>query len=151
MPPTRSIQNIAVIAAAAFTFNIAWEYLQCTPFLIHKNLAPTHFDMLVAGSGDVLITLITYFIISWLSSDGDWFVKPWNRRHWFALISLAVLFSCSIELQGLHTNRWSYTEITPLVFGRISMIPVAQLLFLLPLTFYSSKKIIALIDAKSGS
>lgn len=136
------VRSIVIVSTMALVFHLVWEYLQCGPFFIHQTLKPTHLDMFKATFGDVIITLITFFIISWLSKSANWIINPWNRWHWFAMISMALLFSFSIELFAIRENRWAYTEITPLVFGQISILPVAQLLFLFPLTFYLSKKFI---------
>jgi len=135
-------KNLIIISTTALLFHLAWEYLQCGPFFIHINLVPTHFDMLITSLGDVVITMIAYFTISWLSKSFHWITKAWDRWHWYVMISMALIISFSIELFAIRTNRWAYTEITPLAFGQISLLPVAQLLILFPVTFYFSKKII---------
>lgn len=131
--------NIVIISAFAFVFHIVWEYLQCGPFFIHMNLQPTHFDMIVASLGDVVITLTAFFVIAWLSRNLYWINEVWGRWQWFAMLSLALIFSFSIELFSLRADRWAYAEITPLMFGQVSILPVLQLLIIFPFTFYSSK------------
>ncbi|MCB0362570.1 MAG: hypothetical protein KDD35_07605 [Bdellovibrionales bacterium] len=92
--------------------------------------------------GDMAITLVTFFVIGWLNKSLGWIKEPWKRWHWYAMISLAVIFSFSIELFSLRASRWAYTEITPLMFGQISILPVLQLVILFPLIFYLSKRLV---------
>ena len=138
----KHVTNLIIISTIALLLHLAWEYLQCGPFFIHNNLKPTHFDMLKASLGDVVITLITYLIVSWLSKNIYWVTKPWDRWHWYVMLSMALIFSFAIELFAIRTNRWAYTEITPLAFGQISLLPVLQLLILFPVIFYLSNKMI---------
>lgn len=134
--------NIGAIIIIALIFHLIWEYFQCGPFFVHKNLQPTHFDMIKASLGDVAITLVTFFTIGWLSQNIYWINEIWGRWQWYSMISLAFIFSFSIELFSLRADRWAYTDITPLMFGQISILPVLQLLIIFPLTFYISKKVI---------
>ena len=141
-----NIKIITLIIIVALFFNLIWEYLQCGPFFIHKDIQPTHYDMFKASLGDVLITLFAFFIIAWLSKSLYWVAESWNRWHWFAMISLALIISFFIELFALRADWWAYTEISPLIFGQVSALPVLQLLLLFPLVFYLAKKIFIKIN-----
>ena len=59
------------------------------------------------------------------------------------LLGVALALSASVESWALATSRWAYTNINPRVPGTpISVLPVAQLLLLFPLTFWLSRKVI---------
>jgi len=84
-----------------------------------------------------------------------WLLGPWHWRQWVVLLGAALALSVFVESWALATSRWAYTAINPLVPGTpISVLPVAQLLLLFPLTFWLSRKLIRLASnpsAKAGT
>lgn len=91
--------------------------------------------MLIAALGDLVITLLAYGMVA--SIHGwRWPLKPWSVGIWIALLGLALAISVSVEVYALHTGRWAYTDATPRLPGTpVSVLPVAQLLILFPLSF----------------
>lgn len=124
----------------AFPLHLIWEYAQCMPFFIHGAAPPTYSVMLRAVTGDVILTWIAYSAVALSHQNPYWFGARWRRTHWFLLIIVALWLSISIEWYALKINRWAYTDITPLLFGRISLLPVLQLVLLFPITFLLLRK-----------
>jgi hypothetical protein len=130
-----SCRVFGVLTIIVFLLNLFWEYGQCGLFFIHLNLPPTHAAMLQVTLGDVLLAYIAWFVVSVCANDWYWFARPvWSRRCMPILLGIAVIVSVLIEWHALKSNRWSYTDIAPLVFGRISLLPVLQLVILFPLS-----------------
>ncbi len=130
------------VSFIAFVLHFIWEYLQCAPLFIHGDFGanigvspPTHLAMIQAILGDVGLTWIAYFTVSLFVSDKNWLAKPWPWKAWLAILVSGLVLSFSIEFMALSLGWWSYTAIAPLLFGKISLIPVLQLLILFPLTF----------------
>ena len=132
---------IISITIVSFFLHLVWEYAQCIPLFIHGKLEPTDTAMIVATLGDVVLTWIAFLFVSLLSRDFGWVTKKWGIVQWSFLATIALILSVGIELRAVKTGRWAYTDINPLLFGKISIIPILQLLILFPLTFYFSKKI----------
>lgn len=123
------------MSAIAFVLHLIWEYAQCIPFFIHGAVKPTHFAMIRVTVGDTILTWITYSAVALFHKDPYWFSTRWRLTHWAILMVLALALSLSIEWYALKINRWAYTEIAPLLFGRVSLLPILQLVLLFPATF----------------
>ena len=132
-----SFRTFAVtMTAASFLLHLGWEYLQCHLFFVHGSVPPTHEAMLIATVGDVVLTWVGYFLAAFVSRDWKWGLGTWSCRAWLAVEGFSLVASIAIELRALTRGRWSYTEIAPLVPGTsISLLPVLQLLTLLPASF----------------
>lgn len=132
-----SFRTFAVTTtAASFLLHLAWEYLQCYLFFVHGSVPPTHEAMLIATVGDVVLTWMSYLLAAFVSCNWKWGIGTWSCRAWFAVEGFSLVASVAIELRALSQGRWSYTEIAPLVPGTsISLLPVLQLLTLLPTSF----------------
>lgn len=97
--------------------------------------------MLRAIWGDVVLTGITYTAVAVVSRNPDWLESPWGWRQWLCIEGMGLALSVGIELYALNSGRWTYTELTPLVAG-LSLLPVLQLLLLLPLTFWLGRRLL---------
>ena len=97
--------------------------------------------MILATLGDVVLTWIAYSVVALAHKDLYWFSARWRWTHWSLLIMAALVLSMAIEGYAIKTNRWGYTEMAPLLFGQISLLPVLQLVFLFPATFLLLKSL----------
>jgi len=89
-----------------------------------------------AAAGDVLLTLIAYLGIASTSGSLHWPLQQWTRSTWWVLGGFAIGSGTAVELHALYSGRWAYTELTPrLPLLDVSMLPLLQLLVLLPLSF----------------
>ena len=123
------------MSVIAFVLHLSWEYAQCIPFFIHGTNLPSHWSMVKASIGDVILTWIAYGIVAGCHADLNWFVKKWRWSYWLLLLVTGLTLSILIEWYALKTNRWSYTELAPMLFDQVSLVPILQLLFLFPMTF----------------
>lgn len=127
---------LIVLSLVSFPMHWLWEWVQCKPYFVHGASPPTLTAMLMATLGDVVLTLLAYGAVSLLHGRA-WPLRPWSPGVWVMLLGLALVMSISFEAYALHTGRWAYTDAAPRVPGTpISVLPVAQLLILLPLSFY---------------
>lgn len=124
-----------VVAAISFPLHFAWEWLQCQPYFIHLATPPTVGAMLLATTGDVMLTLAIYTGVR-LACGPAWPLGSWPAAAWVVMLTLALVISVAIEHHALKTGRWSYTEHAPIIPGSsLSALPIAQLLLLVPLSF----------------
>lgn len=120
----------------AFDLHLGWEYLQCRGFFIHGTLPDDARGLIRATLGDVGLTLLAYAVVAAVQADWGWPLRRWSWRIGLWLPGIAMLLSLAVEWHALATGRWSYTERAPrLPMLAISLLPVLQLLLLLPLSF----------------
>ncbi|WP_420466280.1 hypothetical protein [Panacagrimonas sp.] len=126
---------MAALALISFPVYLAWEWIQCQPFFVHRAAPPTLASMLIATLGDVLLTLIAYCAVAAVYG-ASWPLRNWTFGVWIALLVVALILSIAVETYALQTYRWAYTDAAPLFLGTpISVLPAAQLLVLFPLSF----------------
>jgi hypothetical protein len=125
-----------VLSVVAFSLHYLWENIQCPLFFVHTKGDPNQIDMLIATLGDVVLTWLVYAGEALVARRWLWLLESWGWRQWATMLVMAVLMGVAVEWYALETSRWSYTNLTPQIPGTpISVIPVAQLLLLLPLSF----------------
>jgi hypothetical protein len=128
--------GFAVLGGISFALHFAWESIQCPLFFVHERIPPTWGRMIRATMGDIVLTGIAWLAVSLASRDALWFLGRWRWVHWAALISVGLALSILIEIYALRTERWSYAAEAPLLPGtEICLVPVVQLLVLLPASF----------------
>jgi hypothetical protein len=128
---------IAVLSITAFVLHFAWENAQCIAFFVHASSAPTQVDMVRATLGDVAMTWLAYAAVSLACRQWNWPFGTWSWMEWGTLAGSALVMSVAVERFAIASGRWSYTANNPLVPGTdVSVLPIAQLLLLLPLSFW---------------
>ncbi len=131
------------VTGSTFVLNYLWENLQCPWFFIHRDGNAGQVTMVLATIGDVAMTWMAQGLVAAVSRRWLWLLEPWRWRQWAALLGTALTLSAFVESWALETSSWAYTAINPRVPGTpISVLPVAQLLLLFPLTFGLSRKLI---------
>jgi len=131
------------VTGSAFVLNYVWENLQCPWFFIHRGGNTGQIAMVFATLGDVAMTWVAQGLVAIVSRRWLWLLAPWHWRQWAVLLGTALALSVFVESWALATSLWAYTAINPRVPGTpISVLPVAQLLLLFPLTFGLSRKLI---------
>ena len=124
------------LTAITFGLHYVWENLQCPLLFVHREGDATQTAMLIVTVGDVAMTWLAHGIIGIVTGRWLWILGPVGRREWLVLMLIALVMSTSIESYALTTGRWSYTELNPLIPGTsVSIVPVAQLLVLFPVSF----------------
>lgn len=136
-------KNILLLALVSFPLHFAWENAQCSFFFIHGEQSPGIMSMIRATLGDVVMTWIAFGVVAALVKDRNWLSKRWQMRHWSGTILMALVMSIAMELIGLGHGHWQYTSEAPLIPGMtISLIPVLQLIVLIPASFGIAGKLI---------
>lgn len=139
------------VTGTAFVLNYLWENMQCPWFFIHRVGNAGQIAMVFATLGDVALTWMAQGLVAVVSRRWLWLLGPWHWRQWATLLGAALALSVFVETWALATSRWAYTAINPRVPGTpLSVLPVSQLLFLLPLTFGLSRKLIRLASNPSA-
>ena len=116
--------------------HFAWEWLQCGPFFVHLQTAPTLAGMVQATLGDVVFTGVAYLVAAVATGRWTWCLGHWTWRVWVALLGTALVLSVGYELLALELGRHAYTARNPRIPGTsVSALPVAQLLLLFPSSF----------------
>lgn len=132
------LKYISLIALLSFLFNFVWEWFQCVPFFVHRGTQASPITMVMAAFGDVGLTLIVLVLVYIVTSRRQpliQFMQTTLQRRKFALVEImAFLVAVTVEKLALATNRWSYTDINPIIPGvGVSFLPVLQLMLLIPL------------------
>ena len=135
--------HACAVTGSAFVLNYLWENIQCPWFFIHRGGNGGQIAMIVATLGDVVLTWMAQGLVAAVSRRYLWLLGAWRWRQWVTLLGTALALSVLVETWALTTSRWAYTDINPRVPGTpISVLPVAQLFLLFPLTFWLSRKVI---------
>lgn len=128
---------VALLSTIAFALHFAWENAQCAAFFVHATSTPTQVDMVLATLGDVAMTWLAYAAVSLATRRWNWPFGRWGWKEWVTLAGSAIVMSVAVERYAIASGRWSYTANNPLFPGTgVSVLPVAQLLLLLPLSFW---------------
>lgn len=128
---------VALLSTIAFVLHFAWENVQCAAFFVHATSAPTQVDMVRATLGDLAMTWLAYATVALATRSWNWPFRRWTCKEWGALVGTALVMSVAVERLAIASGRWSYTANNPRVPGTdVSVLPVAQLLLLLPLSFW---------------
>lgn len=136
-------KEFLLLALVSFPLHFAWENAQCSIFFIHGEQNPGIMSMVRATLGDVVMTWIDFGFVAALVGDRNWLSKPWKISHWSASILMALVMSIAMELYGMGQGHWQYTSAAPLIPGTsISLIPVLQLIILIPASFWIAGQII---------
>ncbi|MEW9095577.1 MAG: hypothetical protein AB2417_10900 [Clostridiaceae bacterium] len=138
------IYNIIVICLVAFILQFTWEYIQCGIFYTMEDLTGHTRLMASATLGDVNMSIVLYLLLAYVNRDIDWINSKWNRHDFVIMILYALFLSFYFEISALYRGRWGYNLSKMPLFPTtpIGLIPVLQLVILLPLVFYISKLII---------
>jgi hypothetical protein len=130
--------SILIFCVVTFVLHFAWEWYQCRPFFIHRGSPESLFSMMVASIGDVVLTLLivcSVFVVNKMSPLPR--SKLLSARGVSLMEFFAVFVAVAVEKYALATGRWQYTAINPIIpFMRVSLLPVAQLMILTPVSVY---------------
>ncbi len=135
--------HILVSSVVAFVLHFLWESAQCIPFFVHRyerfGFVPT---MVRAATGDILLTWISVAAVALTVRDARWVRNVTRRRTLVVLTVVNVVLAIAVERYALSAGRWSYTEINPVIpMVDVSLLPVLQLVLLVPLTFVIANRL----------
>ncbi|GAB6098781.1 hypothetical protein JCM16358_06600 [Halanaerocella petrolearia] len=139
------IRNLLVVAVVSLVLHGVWEFAQCGIFYTMEGQSTfeQYLLMFSATSGDVGIAVGLYLILVFTTGNLDWLMEKMDRKDIVISILYSLFVSFYFEVHALYHNRWGYSEQMPLFPGtNIGLLPVLQLLILLPLAFIISKYII---------
>jgi len=135
-------KKIIFLSLIAFVLHIVWENAQAPLFQGYASFA-SHFPMCLVGTvGDVVITLVVYFIVALLKNDINW-ISTLNKKDFVILAVIGFFIAVGIEWRALLFGRWAYADVMPIIpYLKIGLVPILQMIFLLPLSMYLTKKIV---------
>lgn len=135
------IKILLVIAGISLVLNLVWENLQAPLYQGYSSFWQHLPVCSVASLGDVLIILISYFVLAIVNKDMLWITKM-SRADVAILIVTGALVAIGIEKWALATGRWQYDSAMPLIpYVEVGFLPVIQMILLPLLTYYISKRI----------
>ena len=139
------LKYFLVVIATALLLHGIWEYWQCGIFYTMGGISSFEHTWLMASatSGDVGIAIGLFLILIFVNKDLEWVTGEWERKDYVIMILYSLFVSFYFEVNALYEGRWGYSENMPLFpTTNIGLLPVVQLLILLPLGFYLSKIIL---------
>ena len=146
------IRNILVVAVIAFILQLIWEYVQCGTFFVVTDVTGHTRLMLSATFGDMMMSVVLYMLLTVVNNDINWFLNKWHKHDYVITILYSLFLSFYFEVHALYTGRWGYNPKTMPLFPNtnIGLIPVIQLIVLLPLIFYISSVVIKIYIKNKG-
>lgn len=113
------MKKIFLIFLLAFIFNLLWENIHSYLYVHYQGEAITQLILIRAALFDAFfITVLSWPFI---------YLKYFNQRLWYAII-IGVIFAIILERFALYTNRWSYTELMPVIpIIKTGLTPTIQL------------------------
>ena len=140
---TNWLTLIATLSGFAFALNLPWEFIQCGLFFVHGTIPPTYGGMVLSSFGDVLITWLIFGLCAAWTRDARWIKCEPKKWPWGLIVLLCLTISVAIEIYALATGRWSYKPAAPLLpVLKVSIIPILQLLVLVPLSYLASRYVV---------
>lgn len=138
------IRIISVLTLTAFTLHIIWENVQAPLYLWYESFAQHLGVCFLATFGDIAITLFVYAIIALLKNNIYW-IEELNKKDILVLVIMAFYIAVQMEQQALLFDLWGYNNFMPIIqyFG-VGITPVLQMVFLLPISMYLTKKIVVM-------
>ncbi|MGM0369667.1 MAG: hypothetical protein ACQEP9_04560 [Bacillota bacterium] len=141
----KTIKNLIIIAVTQLILHGIWEYVQCGVFYTMEGQSSfEHTKLMVSATiGDVGIAAVLFLILAVGNDSINWLVDKWDRKDKFIIILYALFTSFFFEVHALYIGRWGYSSEMPLFpKTNIGLLPVIQLLILLPLGFLIARSII---------
>lgn len=133
---------VALLSIIALALHFAWENAQCAAFFVHAASAPTQVDMVRATLGDLAMTWLAFAVVALAARRWNWPFRRWAWKEWGALVGSGLVMSVAVERYAIASGRWSYAANNPQIPGTgVSVLPVAQLLLLFPLSFWLTASI----------
>lgn len=128
-----------IIALIAFVLQGTWEYAVCGTFYAVHDIDNMSRLMIEATAGDIGITLLIFNVMLLISRSIEHCMNGKDAvLIGFYGISMAFYF----ESRALMINRWAYSTQMLLLGGtEIGLLPILQLVILIPLTFLIEEKI----------
>lgn len=126
---------IVILVIIAFLMHLFWENAQAPLFAGYQSFSQ-HFPICFIGTiGDVVITLFVLVFIRLLKKD-----SPQTIDDFLALAIIGFIVGVAIEQNALLIGKWNYTSTMPVIpWIRVGLMPVIQMIILLPLSFYLAK------------
>lgn len=125
-----------------------WEYFVCGLFYDVKSIKNMTSLMFEATLGDVMITVVIFNFLLLINR---------SKNHTFDLKDNVIVclygFSAAMffETKALEINRWAYSDAMNNFMGTgIGVMPILQLILLLPLTFIIENVIIRINNKRIG-
>ncbi len=136
------------VAVFAFLLNYPWELLQAP--LFERMAGAPHWESVKsctqAAVGDVLIMLVSYWLVTTRAGSRRWIVAP-TRAQLLLFVALGVLVTVVIEWlapRGWWLESWSYSALMPVIPGiGIGVSPLLQWLLLPPLAAWFVRRQLA--------
>ena len=135
----------------AFFLNFFWEVVH-TNFFTFKAMP---YNMLLNGwlhcvMGDIIITVVAFWIISLINRNRKWFLKM-NTFNFTGFVAIGLVYTFYSEHKHLfHFKDWAYNESMPLVpFTGIGLTPVLQWLFIPPIIILFVRHYFCLLEISS--
>lgn len=126
-------RNVILIVVSAILQGI-WEYWVCNNFYSSEVIQNMNRLMIEATIGDVVITIVIFNFLLLLYRDNSWKL---NIRNFFGIVAYSFAAALYFESRGLWLGRWEYTKEMMYLFNtNIGLLPIIQLVFLIPLTIF---------------
>lgn len=128
----------------AFLLNFLWESLHSPAYYMEGY--STDFNsylrmLLVASSIDAIIIVAVFLGISLMIRDTNWLFKH-DKIYYLISSVLGLVIAAITEFKSVYLQgKWDYNELMPVVpFIGIGILPLLQLMILIPLSFWLAKK-----------
>lgn len=113
------MKKLLAIFAVSFALNFVWEHAHSVLYLSYQGGPLTEFILLRATLGDAVIITVFGALFIYFPKIGArrWLVWP-----------LGLCVSIFIELLALHSGRWQYNSLMPIIpLLNIGLTPAVQL------------------------
>jgi len=136
----RCRNQMALTFLLAVAFNYPWELAQAPLYVGMDSLRTTLPHCFVASIGDGFLVLLIVLAGRLVLGDWHWFEHP-GAGGYVLMATVGLLIGVSVEWAAVHVaGRWSYTASMPRLPGLdVGVLPVAQMLVLPPVIFWTAR------------
>jgi len=136
----KTAKLITILSLIAFAIHLVWENTQASLFAGFSSFGQHFFICFLGTIGDVIFTVVVYFVIGLLKNDFGWIARL-SKTDICVLAMVGFFFALGIEWRALLFERWAYTDSMPIIpYFQVGLTPILQMTLLLPLSFYLTSK-----------
>ena len=133
------VRTVIVMSVVSVVLNYLWELAQAPLYVgLESYNSGVLWHCFVASLGDGLMVLLIIVAGRITLHRWNWFERP-GIAGYFIMLTAGLLLALSVEWGAVYLlGRWQYTVNMPTIVGPgIGVIPIAQMLVLPPLIFWT--------------
>jgi hypothetical protein len=131
----RYLEFLGILMIVSFVMHAVWESMHIGLYRAFDHITPLPI-VLYASLGDVLYTILVFFLIGLFKESSDWYLHM-RTQDYVGFFITGFFISMFVEYKAFFFSRWAYLDTMPIIpFFDAGLSPVAQMSILLPCSLW---------------